>query len=42
MRDIIAHHYFDVDEDIIFNIVKNELDILLTTIRSMQNDSSLK
>jgi len=37
MRDIIAHHYFDVDEEIIFNIVKNELDILLATIRSMQN-----
>ena len=42
MRDIIAHHYFDVDEDIIFNIVKNELDILLTTTRSMQNDTLLK
>ncbi|MDR1811355.1 MAG: hypothetical protein LBQ87_00835 [Candidatus Fibromonas sp.] len=28
---------FDVDEEIIFNIVKNELDILLATIRNTQN-----
>jgi len=41
-RDIIAHHYFDVDEEIIFNIVKNELNILLETVRIMQNDTLLK
>ncbi|MCL2208431.1 MAG: DUF86 domain-containing protein [Fibromonadales bacterium] len=41
MRDIIAHHYFDVDEEIIFGIVKNDLEILLTTIRSMREDSLL-
>jgi uncharacterized protein with HEPN domain len=42
MRDIIAHHYFDVDEEVIFGIVKNDLNQLLDTIRNMRNDSSLK
>jgi uncharacterized protein with HEPN domain len=41
MRDIIAHHYFDVDEEIIFGIVKNDLKQLLDTIRNMRNDSLL-
>jgi uncharacterized protein with HEPN domain len=42
MRDIIAHHYFDVDEEVIFGIVKNDLNQLLDTIRNMRNDLSLK
>jgi len=42
VRDIIAHHYFDVDEEIIFNIVKNDLDVLLATIRRMRDDDLLK
>ncbi|WP_455632401.1 HepT-like ribonuclease domain-containing protein, partial [Parabacteroides sp.] len=25
MRDIIAHHYFDIDADIIFDVMKNNL-----------------
>lgn len=25
VRDIIAHHYFEVDPDAVFNIVKNDL-----------------
>ena len=41
MRDIIAHHYFDVDEEIIFNIVKTDLELLLQTIRDMKNDTLL-
>jgi len=42
MRDIIAHHYFDVDEEVIFNIVKNELSVLLATIQNMKNDDLLR
>ncbi|GBU25508.1 hypothetical protein R83H12_02151 [Fibrobacteria bacterium R8-3-H12] len=41
MRDIIAHHYFDVDEEVIFNVVKNDLDPLLATIHNMQKDEML-
>jgi len=42
MRDIIAHHYFDVDEEVIFNIIKNDLSVLLAVIRNMKNDDLLK
>jgi uncharacterized protein with HEPN domain len=41
MRDIIAHHYFDVDEEVIFGIIKNDLNQLLDTVRNMRNDSLL-
>ncbi len=35
IRDIIAHHYFDIDETIIFDVVKNKLPELLETITKM-------
>ena len=25
VRDVIAHHYFDIDPDAVFNIIKNDL-----------------
>ena len=31
-RDIMAHHYFEVDADAIFDIVKNDLEPLKTAI----------
>ena len=31
-RDIMAHHYFDVDADVVFDIVKNDLNPLLQAI----------
>ncbi|MDD2716209.1 MAG: DUF86 domain-containing protein [Candidatus Wallbacteria bacterium] len=37
MRDIIAHHYFDVDADQVFWIVKNKVDSLSETIEEMIN-----
>lgn len=37
-RDIIAHHYFDVDAFEIFNICKNDLPILRNTIQKMIKD----
>lgn len=35
IRDIIAHHYFDIDEAIVFDVVKNKLPNMLKTIRQM-------
>lgn len=33
VRDVIAHHYFNIDADEIFEIVDNELEPLLEAIR---------
>lgn len=38
MRDIIAHHYFDLDGEVVFNVVKIELPNILQIIRKMIND----
>ena len=35
IRDIIAHHYFDIDESIVFDVVKNKLPGMLKTIYKM-------
>ena len=35
IRDIIAHHYFDIDESIVFDVVKNKLPEMLETINRM-------
>ena len=35
IRDIIAHHYFDIDESIVFYVVKNKLPGMLETINKM-------
>ena len=35
IRDIIAHHYFDIDESIVFDVVKNKLPRMLETINKM-------
>ena len=32
VRDIIAHHYFEVDPDAVFSIIKNDLDPLKQAI----------
>ncbi|KAA6326150.1 hypothetical protein EZS27_024716, partial [termite gut metagenome] len=38
MRDVIAHHYFEVDADVVFNIVKNSIPPLLEIIKQMMRD----
>ena len=38
IRDIIAHHYFELDAEVVFNVVKNEFPKLLQTICRMMND----
>ena len=35
IRDVIAHHYFDIDESIVFDVVKNKLPGMLETINKM-------
>ena len=35
IRDIIAHHYFDIDESIVFDVVKNKLPRMLDTINKI-------
>ncbi len=39
IRDIIAHHYFDIDETIVFDVVKNKLPNMLEVVRKMIDDS---
>lgn len=34
-RDIIAHHYFDLDAEVVFNVVKNELPNMLIVIKKI-------
>ncbi len=38
MRDIIAHHYFDVDVEIVFDIIKNDLIPLSQVISQIKNE----
>lgn len=35
MRDIIAHHYFDIDADIVFDVMKNSLPAVKVIIDKM-------
>jgi uncharacterized protein with HEPN domain len=37
-RDIMAHHYFEVDADEVFNIVKNDLEPLKKAIEFFKNE----
>ena len=42
MRDIIVHHYFEVDADVIFNTVKENIPILMETLRQIRKDLTEK
>jgi uncharacterized protein with HEPN domain len=41
LRDIIAHHYFDVDAEEIWWIIENELKPLLNSVRTFIDKLSL-
>ena len=41
MRDIIAHHYFDLDAAVVFEVVKNNLPSMLTIIKKMRTELPL-
>ena len=38
MRDIISHHYFDVDAEVIFDVCENHFKALKETIHKMMTD----
>jgi uncharacterized protein with HEPN domain len=38
MRDKIAHHYFEIDAEAIFDILRNDLPILLSVVSQMKKD----
>lgn len=38
MRDIISHHYFDVDAEAIFDVCENHIEILGNTIKKIMNE----
>jgi uncharacterized protein with HEPN domain len=35
MRDIIAHHYFDIDEEIVFTVCQKHLPLMLKVVKRM-------
>lgn len=35
MRDIIAHHYFDLDAEIVYDVIKNDLPQLKETLKQI-------
>ncbi|MDQ1341090.1 MAG: hypothetical protein QG567_2248 [Campylobacterota bacterium] len=38
VRDMLSHHYFDLDSEVIFNICKNDIDKLLQTTIEIISD----
>ena len=42
LRDHIAHGYFNLDADIIFDVVKNEIPILKETLTNIRNCMEIK
>ena len=42
VRDFIVHHYFEVDADVIFDICKNDIPLLITVINRMISDLQSK
>lgn len=39
MRDKIAHHYFEIDAEVVFNTINEDLPPLLTVVRQMIADT---
>ena len=38
MRDIITHHYFDVDAELVFSTIKNKLPLMKSLIEKIINE----
>ncbi|MCB0159781.1 MAG: DUF86 domain-containing protein [Caldilineaceae bacterium] len=38
MRDVLSHHYFDIDAEIVFSVCEHGLPELTTTLQRMQDD----
>ena len=41
MRDAIVHHYFEVDVDVVFETVRNDLPLLKEVLEEMRRDVML-
>jgi uncharacterized protein with HEPN domain len=42
MRDVIAHKYFGVDEDILWDVIQNQVPVLLGQVQGMLDGSLAK
>jgi uncharacterized protein with HEPN domain len=38
MRDILSHHYFDLDAEIVYNVCAQHIPPLTTTLKQIQTD----
>jgi uncharacterized protein with HEPN domain len=38
MRDVIAHHYFEIDVEVVFSTLQHDVQPLLQTVKQMKND----
>jgi uncharacterized protein with HEPN domain len=38
MRDIISHHYFDIDAEVVFDVCHNKISPMIIVIEKMLND----
>lgn len=38
MRDIIVHHYFDVDPDVVLLTLREDIPLLLNALQAIKND----
>ncbi len=38
IRDVISHHYFDVDNEIVYNVCKVHIPLLLKTVKKMLDE----
>ena len=38
MRDIIAHHYFDIDEEVVFTVCQKHLPVMLKAVEKIIED----
>jgi uncharacterized protein with HEPN domain len=42
MRDIISHHYFQVDAEVIYNVCKDHIPLMSTVLKQIINDVYLE
>lgn len=35
MRDIISHHYFDIDAEVVFDVCQNKISLLAKTVKQI-------
>ena len=38
MRDVLSHHYFDIDAEVVHSVCTNHIEALMQTVRRMLSD----